>query len=174
MKSLLDRKFVAVTAMVIGMQMTVAGAWTSDTEKLADDNNLCKLEPESQCSWIVLVDKNMSGVDMHDSSLASARLDRSNLQGANLSGSFMQFASLKGANLMMANFEGTHLRGASLEGSNLMLANLQKSNLVDADLRGANLQGANLNGAILIQTKLGGATWTDGRVCAAGSKGECL
>jgi len=55
-----------------------------------------------------------------------------------------------------------------------MLANLQKVNLLDADLSGANLRGANLSGAILIQAKFDNATWTDGRVCAKHSIGECL
>jgi hypothetical protein len=30
-----------------------------------------------------------------------------------------------------------------------------------------------MEGAILIAAKLDNATWTDGRVCAVGSKGEC-
>ena len=40
--------------------------------------------------------------------------------------------------------------------------------LSGADLAGANLTNANLSGAML-----NGATWTDGKICAEGSIGEC-
>ena len=42
-----------------------------------------------------------------------------------------------------------------------------------ADLWEANLKGADLTGAILNKTDLSRAIWTDGRICADSSVGEC-
>ncbi|MEN8170779.1 MAG: pentapeptide repeat-containing protein [Pseudomonadota bacterium] len=163
----------ALLVATTGYMMTVS-AWTDDLDKLGNVNSICKLEPEAQCSWAVRVNVQAPGVDMHESSMASMRLDGSNLQGANLSYSIIQLASLKDTNLMLANLEGAHMHGVNLQNANLMLANLRKVNLLDADLSGANLQGANLQGAIVMKAKFDGATWTDGRTCATGSIGECL
>ncbi|KAA3626679.1 MAG: pentapeptide repeat-containing protein [Proteobacteria bacterium] len=150
-----------------------AGAWTKDIDKLKDINTLCKFEPEAQCSWAIRIGAKAAGVDMHDSSMASMRLDNADLQGADLSGSILQLSSLEGANLMLANLEKAHMHGTNLRGANLMLANLVGVNLLDADLTGANLRGANLLGAIIIKARFDNATWTDGRICAAESIGEC-
>jgi len=60
------------------------------------------------------------------------------------------------------------LRDAQLQG-----AKLRDVNLVDAHVEGANFAGADLAGARLSSADLSGATWTDGRVCAEGSVGEC-
>lgn len=152
----------------------VANAWTDKVDKLADENSLCKFEPEAQCTSAVRVGVNAPGVNMNHASMEKMRLDGAKLQRANFSYAIMQLVNLKGADLMLANLEGAHMHAANLQNANLMMSNLQKVNLVDADLSGANLQGANLNGAILIQTKFDGATWTDGRICAKGSIGKCL
>lgn len=152
----------------------VAHAWTENINKLADDNSLCKMEPEAQCTSAVRVGVNAPGVNMNHASMEKMRLDGAKLQRANFSYAIMQLVNLKGADLMLANLEGAHLHAANLQNANLMMSNMQKTNLVDADLSGANLQGANLNGAILIKTKFDGATWTDGRICAKGSIGKCL
>ncbi|MDH5472329.1 MAG: pentapeptide repeat-containing protein [Gammaproteobacteria bacterium] len=161
-------------SMLLTAYMASVNAWTKDIETLDDANTLCKLEPDAQCTSAVRVGLQAPGVDMHDATMEAMRLDGANLQGANFQRSIMQLANLKGANLMMANLEGAHMHATNLQNANLMMANMQKVNLLDADLRGANLRGANLTGAILIQAKFENATWTDGRVCAAGSVGECL
>lgn len=168
------RALGSLSAITILMFSSAASAWTDDVSKLPDVNTLCKVEPEAQCTQAVRVGLQAPGADLHDSSMGQMRLDKANLQGANLSGSIMQLANLKEANLMMSNLEGAHLHAANLQKANMMLANLKKANFLDADLSGANLRGANLQGAILIQAKLAGATWTDGRICAPGSVGECL
>ncbi|TVO71915.1 MAG: pentapeptide repeat-containing protein [Sedimenticola selenatireducens] len=152
-----------------------ANAWRSDIETSGRiKNTTCKYEPEAQCSWAVRIGAQIPGVDMHEASMASMRLDNANLQGANLSRAVLHLANLQGANLMLSNLEHATLHAVNLQNANMMLANLKGANFLDADLSGANLRGANLEGAILIAAKLDGATWTDGRVCAAGSKGECL
>lgn len=166
----------AAAGLAIALSVTFAtsvGAWTTEIEKLKDVNTLCEWKPESQCSWAVRIGAKVPGVDMHGASMASMRLDKADLQGANLSGAILQLSSLEGANLMLANLEKAHMHGTNLRGANLMLANLMGVNLLDADLTGANLRGANLQGAIIIKARFDNATWTDGRVCAVESIGEC-
>ncbi|MCU7905399.1 MAG: pentapeptide repeat-containing protein [Candidatus Thiodiazotropha sp. (ex Epidulcina cf. delphinae)] len=168
------------TSIFLGAAFTLSSgffiqamAWTDHITEGAYVNTVCKLQPEAQCSWAILIDMKAPGVDMHESSLASARLDRSNFARANFSRSIFQLANLKDTNLMLSNLEYAHMHGVNLQNANLMLANLTGASLFDADLSGANLRGANLLGAILIKAKLDNATWTDGRVCAKGSIGEC-
>ncbi|MCW9025449.1 MAG: pentapeptide repeat-containing protein [Gammaproteobacteria bacterium] len=162
----------ALTVVLTGY-LGLVSAWTDDLDKLKDVNTLCKFEPAAQCSWAVRVGAKAAGLDMHESSMASIRFDKADLSRSNLSYSILQLASLKGANLMMANLEGAHMHAVNLEGANLMMANLMKVNLLDANLTGANLRGANLTDAIIIKAKFDNATWTDGRICAVGSVGEC-
>ncbi|MCP4487379.1 MAG: pentapeptide repeat-containing protein [Gammaproteobacteria bacterium] len=175
MKTQTCMKYTATTMffLLLGFISQVS-AWTDNITEGAHVNTVCKLEPEAQCSWAILVDVKAPGVDMHESSLASARLDNSDFQRANFANAILQLASLKGANLMLSNFENAHLHGVNLQNANLMLANLTGASLFDADLSGANLRGANLQGAILIKTKFDNATWVDGRICAVGSIGSCL
>ena len=160
-----------ITVSVFWVTQTMA--WTDNITETAYVNSICKLEPEAQCSWAILIDLTAPGVDMHESSLASARLDRSNFERANFARSIFQLANLKDTNLRLSNLEHAHLHGVNLQNANLMLANLTGASLFDADLSGANLRGANLQGAILIKAKFDNAIWTDGRICAQGSIGEC-
>lgn len=161
-------------AVLACFYFSAAHAWTDDVASITDLNTLCKLEPEAQCTSAVRIGINAPGVDMHNSSMTTMRLDNANLQGANLSNSILQLTNLKGANLMLANLQGAHMHGVNLVNANLSLANLAKANLMDANLSGANLTGANLTGTLLLKTNLNNATWTDGRVCAEGSIGKCL
>lgn len=151
-----------------------AAAWSETIGKDHDVNTVCRFEPGAQCTGAVRIGAQLPGVDMHDSSMTTMRLDGANLMRANLSGAILQLSNLEGANLTLANLHRAHLHAVNLRGANLLLANLSKASLLDADLRGANLLGANLVGAILIQAKFEGATWTDGRICAKGSVGKCL
>jgi uncharacterized protein YjbI with pentapeptide repeats len=174
MTNKLNAPLTILVAMTLCGYLATASAWTDELDKLGNVNSICKFEPGAQCSWAVRVNVQAAGVDMHEASMASMRLDGSNLQGANLSYAILQLASLEKVNLSLANLEGAHMHGVNLRGANLMLANLSKVNLLDADLSGANLRGANLQGTLLMKARLDGATWTDGRTCAAGSIGECL
>ena len=175
MKTFTELKQILVLAAAVLAGFTMqAFAWTENITEAADVNRVCRLEPEAQCSWAILIDTKAPGVDMHESSLASARLDRSDLSRSNFSWSIFQLASLKDANLMLSNLEHAHLHGVNLQNANLMLANLTGASLFDADLSGADLRGANLLGAIIIKAKFDNATWVDGRVCAKGSIGRCL
>ena len=176
MKPTLRKTLIGVSVVMMAACFTNASAWTDDKQtldKAKKVNTTCKFEPEAQCSWAVRIDAQAPGVDMREAAMEAMRLDNANLQGANLSYAIIQLASLKNANLMLANLEGAHMHAANLQGANLTMANLTKVNLLDANLTGANLRGAKLEGAILTAAVLDNATWTDGRVCAVGSKGEC-
>ena len=173
MKNLTKTILIPAAALLTGF-CAQAFAWTENITESAYINKVCKLEPEAQCSWAILIDTKAPGVDMHEASLASARLDRSDLSRANFSWSILQLANLKDANLMLSNLENAHLHGVNLQNANLMLANLKGASLFDADLSGANLRGANLLGAIIIKARFDNATWVDGRTCAKGSIGRCL
>lgn len=164
----------ALAAAVIGLAAaTTALAWSDQVTNERDYNTVCVYEPGAQCAGAVRMDLDLSGVDMQDASMTTMRLDRSNLTRANLSGAILQLSSLEGANLTLANLTRAHLHAVNLRNADLTLANLSGANLLDADLRGAVLLGANLTGVILFQAKLGNATWTDGRICAEDSVGEC-
>ncbi|MBW9263356.1 MAG: pentapeptide repeat-containing protein [Candidatus Thiodiazotropha sp. (ex. Lucinisca nassula)] len=167
-------RFIGLAIFTITLFFTIqVMAWTDNITEAAYVNSICKLEPEAQCSWAILIDTKAPGVDMHESSLASARLDRSNFERANFSRSIFQLANLKDTNLMLSNLEYAHMHGVNLRNANLMLANLTGASLFDADLSGADLRGANLQRTILIKTKFDNAIWTDGRICAEGSIGQC-
>jgi uncharacterized protein YjbI with pentapeptide repeats len=169
---------MAVAAAAAGVMMLAglapeARAWSDKITAKDDVNTVCKLEPEAQCAQAVRIGLQAPGVDMHDASMTTMRLDGANLERANLSGAILQLANLSKANLMGSNLERAHLHAVNLRGANLQLANLQRANFLDADLSGANLRGANVLGAIFVAARLDKAVWTDGRVCAEGSIGEC-
>jgi hypothetical protein len=130
----------------------------------------CEAAPAPAVNW--------SGCDMPGRVLRRVDLSRANLSGTKLTGvdahaaqlraADLSFASLEEADLSSANLRAANLNGALLSGANLSLGDLR-----DADFGHASLQGANLHGAKLKGAKLGRAIWTDGRVCADGSVGEC-
>lgn len=116
---------------------------------------------------------NLAGADLRGSHLGGADIAYTNLVGANLTGTEMTQAALVGANLRNAD-----LSQAKLDGANLAYAVFQGANMTAADLTGADLTNADLKGAMitfakLTDAKLGNAIWTDGKVCAAASVGEC-
>ncbi len=78
-----------------------------------------------------------------------------------------------GRNLTGAALSNVDLSGALLRKTNLARARLSNVDLSQADLRGANLLGAALRNVTFEEAHLDAATWTDGRVCAAGSLGRC-
>ena len=82
---------------------------------------------------------DLSGADLRDFKLCSARMPRADLRGANLPNASLRFADLRGANLRDADLSGATLLGADLRGADLR----------GADLRGADLRGAALNEAIM-------------------------
>jgi uncharacterized protein YjbI with pentapeptide repeats len=135
--------------------------------------NGCKIEPATNCSYAKLEHARLQGASLEDASFHGAVLAAADLRGARLQRVDFQVGNLSHADLRGADLEGAHLFANDLRGAQLQRANLRGVNLQDARLDGANLEGADLTGAILGNVRLDGATWTDGRVCAAGSAGSC-
>lgn len=98
----------------------------------------------------------------------NARLDKSRIDDARLKGADLAYASLRNASLRNAELANVNLTGADLTGADLTGADLS-----GADLRYAVLTAANLTGTRMDDAKLDKATWSDGRICAEGSLGEC-
>ncbi|MDP2788096.1 MAG: pentapeptide repeat-containing protein [Pseudomonadota bacterium] len=98
----------------------------------------------------------------------NARLDKIQLDDAHLKGADLAYASLRSASLRNAELVNVSLTGADLTGADLTGADLTGADLSYAVLTAANLTGTRLNNA-----KLDKAAWSDGRVCAEGSLGEC-
>ncbi|UJR83917.1 Hypothetical protein I5071_59880 [Sandaracinus amylolyticus] len=107
-------------------------------------------------------------------------LGHANLRGARLAGATLERCSLRGADLRGADLTGAQLSGADLSGADLRGATLDRAVLLGAILRGVNLEGASVSRAEWSyrgergHAHLTGATWTDGRVCEAGSEGRCI
>lgn len=158
---------LATAALAAGL--LAAGAAQADPRVV----NGCRIEPATNCSYAKLENADLEGVDLSDASLHAAVLSGANLKKANLQRVDLQVGNLSKADLRGANLEHAHLFANDLEGAQLEGANLKGVNFVDAKLQGANLKGADLTGALFESADLAGATWSDGRVCAAGSVGAC-
>ncbi len=117
----------------------------------------CSLEG-AKLDGAALMGARIDNADLHSAALRGADLTRSNLAYSNLSTADLRYANLSHAILL-----GTGLRSADLRN-----AILRQADLSYADLRGAQIGGADLEGA-----RLDKAIWIDGRVCAAGSLGDC-
>ncbi len=76
--------------------------------------------------------------------------------------------NLKNEDLSSQTYTNRDLYSANFSDANLTNTDLSNSDLSVADLLGANLTNVTLSGTIL-----SGATWTDGRICAQGSIGNC-
>jgi hypothetical protein len=130
----------------------------------------CAAAPAARINWnhCAMPGRDLGRADLQHASLANAVLTRADLHAANLARADLSYADLEGAGLRDANLQGANLKGAVLRNADLSQADLRH-----ADLGFAALQGANLDGAQLADAKLDRTIWTDGRVCAPGSVGEC-
>jgi uncharacterized protein YjbI with pentapeptide repeats len=137
---------------------------------------------------------NLFKVLLGASDVAGADLSSANLAGANLTGAYLTGAGGNAARFTSANLSGvtalnmllpgvvmtaTNLTGADFSGSvmpgaRMRAANLTNAIMADVDLSGADLSDASLSGTDFTGAILDGATWTDGRICAAGSVGQCV
>jgi len=132
------------------------GAVSSDCSKLATP----------KINWRAC---DKQGVWLQDADLSGANLNGTRFNSAVLRNANLSYANLAGADLSYANLIGVKLFGANLQQANLSYAELQ-----DADLRQADLRGATLEAVALAGVKLDNAVWSDGRICAPGSIGQCL
>lgn len=130
----------------------------------------CNAPPAPAVNWsgCGMAGRSLGRADLREANLGSIVLTRADLHNANLTRSDLRYADLEGANLYVAS-----LREANLTGALLRNAILTRADLRDADLSYATLQDASLEGARLEGAKLGKTIWTDGRMCAPESIGEC-
>lgn len=113
---------------------------------------------QSQCQQAPAPGINWGGCDKYEV----------RLRGVDLSGGNLSYT-----NFVQADLSGSRLRQAKLVGANLSGANLNETDLEGADLSYADLHGASLVSVTLKSANLEHAIWTDGRVCATGSLGQC-
>ncbi len=169
-----DTASVASSA-IASTDMQPVGYSPDDLKKLLATGN-CK---ECDLSGSDLHRFDMSGADLRGANLNNSYLSGAHLSGANLSGAKLEGANLNSADLYQADLNHANLYEADLSGTNLYEANLQdanldSANLQDANMIGTNLYGANLHEASLNGAKLSGATWTNGKICADVSVGQCV
>lgn len=115
-----------------------------------------------------------SQATLNEADLSGAGLRNSQLGAASMMNTLLVNADLAYANLRFANLSYADLQGASLFGSNLSEADLSYADLSHADLAYADLSNARLGGSELAGARLDNAIWIDGRICAQGSRGDCL
>ena len=125
----------------------------------------CDAAPAPKVNW--------RGCDKSGTLLARSDLSSANLSNAKFNSTDLSASQFSSANLTQADFSYATLNQANLAHANLEVANLNFAELREADLSYANLRDANLAGAVLDGAKLDHATWTDGKVCAADSIGQC-
>ena len=161
----------AVTALlaVAGLLVFIALQWQEPMEQpkalvpTAIPN--CNVVPAPKVNWrgcdksgILLVNSDFSAANLSRAKFNSTDLSTGRFLSANLTQTDFSYATLNQANMAYANLEAANLNFAELRGT---------------DLSHANLRDANVAGAVLDGAKLDDAIWIDGRVCAAGSIGEC-
>lgn len=132
------------TAAGTATDIALGMVWFGGASKLGNAADLQKLLASPVC-----IDCNLRGANLRQATLRSAILS-----GADLSSAILTGATLSGA----------HMTGAGANAANLSSAVLMRVKALNMFLPGVDMQSANL----------AGATWTDGRVCANESVGECL
>lgn len=107
----------------------------------------------------ILIGAELTYVNLRETNLIGAKLNRAYLMNADLSGAYLMNEDLSGANLSGANLSGANLTEADLSGAELFDAELTNAILGEAILHKTNLSGANLSGAFLRGAKLQGAVF---------------
>ena len=129
-----------------------------------DDLKLDNINLKNTCLVAAFLNKtSLSEANLSKANLQSASLDEINLQNASL-----DYVNLKDASLVAANLKDTSLVAANLQGTSLMYVNLkrafldgaklQKALLYSAKLEEVSLDNANLQGADLDNANLQGAS----------------
>jgi glutathione S-transferase len=127
----------------------------SQHSHITDISELLKLYAvgERDFEQVNLIAADLHGRVLHGIDLSESLLNDANLQKADLRGADLSWADLSGANLQQADLRGAILIRADLSGANLRRANLLKADLSLASIAGANLDGATLpDGTVQTQT----------------------
>lgn len=162
----------AITALlaVAGLAAFVA----SQLQELEEQPQVFIPPPLPNCNAAPTPKVNWRGCDKSGTLLAGSDLSGANLSRAKFNSTDLSGSRFPSANLSQADFSYATLNQAGMAHANLEGANLNFAELREADLSFANLRDANMAGAVLDGAKLDQAIWSDGRVCAVGSIGQCL
>lgn len=149
------RRYIGAAAAILVLALV---AWGMLSYQPVNPVKVGVIPVQPQCQAVAAPRVNWSGCDK----------EGKRLRGVDLNGSDLSYASFLRADLSGSRLSGAKLTGVNFNGSELNNADLRGTDMSNADLRGANLLSANLAGAVLDH-----AIWTDGRVCAVGSLGQC-
>jgi hypothetical protein len=158
---------VVIVALVAGLLWYAAMRGPGPAQR---SGAKCNAAPAPGVNWSYCT---LEGLRLVKADLSRANLRSVNLRGADLAGARLIEADLSYGSLGTADLAGADLTAARLVGTGLGGADLRGADLTRSDLSYANLRGARLAGARLTGADLDQAIWTDGRVCAEGSVGEC-
>ncbi|MCB1875439.1 MAG: pentapeptide repeat-containing protein [Chromatiales bacterium] len=161
-----------IAAVLVTTALLAAGwaVWSHREEALPPAERSCIAPPAPKVNWSTC---NLAGLEAPDAllqgaNLRSAKLIGAKLRGADLSGADLSYADLSGADLSYSDLSDADLTGAQLANVNLSYSSANAAVLDYADLRGANL-----NFVSFTATSMNRTIWTDGRICANGSRGAC-
>ncbi|MDE0104624.1 MAG: pentapeptide repeat-containing protein [Bryobacterales bacterium] len=128
-------------------------------------------------SWLAGADlqrARLAGADLWLANLDKALLAEARLEGANLSGAYLRGARLSHACMREAVLESVHLQEAQLDHAELQGAIVWGGHLARANIRSASLQGADLISAEMYGADLRGASLEGARVSWASIQGAML
>lgn len=100
----------------------------------------------------ILVDRDLSGLDMSGADLRDAHMERADMRGASIDNADMRDAHMRGANMESIEMRGANMESAEMVNVNMRFAtmigaNMENANMEYADIRNANMGDTNMNGA---------------------------
>lgn len=155
------------TALALSVSLALALSLNHANDNVAPD---CRALAARDINWDFCAKprQQLGAKDLRGMSARNAQLSGTSLVNANLHRADFAYADLSSADFTLADARQVRLVGASLR-----KAVLNHARLTGADLSFADLSGASLIGVEMSAARLGNAIWTDGRVCARDSIGEC-
>ena len=146
-----------IIAALAQLSSDEAYQWRNHVLRFARGLTRVKLGEEKIREALLLVEADLSNLNLIGANLSKANLSKANLSRADLRVAHLSEADLSGALLLWANLRRAELGGASLSGAFLSRADLREANLRGVLLSGAYLSGAELSGADLSAANLSGA-----------------
>lgn len=151
----------------IGLLAVIFIVFTPD---VLDTHADCSAPPAPQVNWI---NCRLPALEAEQADLRGARASNMDLTGARLVGANLIGSDLAYTTLNLADLRHADLSNARMTGAGLRATDLRGARLAGADLSYADLREARLEGTVLSETRFDNAIWVDGRVCKAGSVGQC-
>lgn len=161
--------FPLVAILIVVMVVISLAVMFTPEDEIIEVN--CNAPAATNVVWDNCRLSNLSlvGSELKGASIKNADLSGGNFESARMMKVDFSFSNMNNANFQNANLNNAVLVGVDLQSANLYSVSLRESDLSYADLRGAQLKNADLTNAIFSK-----AIWTDGKICATGSVGQCL